>query len=310
MRTSSIITLLVAVSLGLLAVFALNRQSAAPVPVTTVDVVAAKSDIPRGMVLTSVMLEIRKVSKEAVTEGAITQIAAAEDRMLLDGLSKGEVVYEKRLAPKGQRGVATQIKEGMRAYTIETPRDSNSVSGLLMPGNHVDVILNLTAPLSDEWAKTTGGGTTLTLLQNIEVLAVDNRYDAAAAPSATGTGIGAAAQAKALDYKAVTLLVTPEQASMLTLGQSRGTLHLSLRNPNDTTLLETPPTLLRDIQSYHSMLAGIGPPPIAAEKPAIEPKKEEPEPEKKVTVPPKPKLSRIRVLKGQFEETVIHQSMP
>lgn len=294
--------------LGLLAVFALNRQTAAPPPVTTVDVVAAKSDIPRGMVLTSVMLEMRKVSKEAVTEGAITQIAAAEDRMLLDGLSKGEVVYEKRLAPKGQRGVATQIKEGMRAYTIETPRDSNSVSGLLMPGNRVDVILNLTSQFSDEWSKTTGGGTTLTLLQNIEVIAVDNRYDAAAAPTATGGGI--AAQTKALDYKAVTLLVTPEQASMLTLGQSRGTLHLSLRNPNDTTLLETPPTLLRDIQSYHSMLAGIQPPFPAEEKPSIEPKKEEPAAEKKAPAAPKPKLSRIRVLKGQIEQTVIHQSMP
>lgn len=291
-----------------MAVFALNRQNTAPPPATTVDVVAAKSDIPRGMVLTSVMLEIRKVSKEAVTEGAITQIAAAEDRMLLDGLSKGEVVYEKRLAPKGQRGVATQIKEGMRAYTIETPRDSNSVSGLLMPGNHVDVILNLTAPLSDEWAKTTGGGTTLTLLQNIEVLAVDNRYDAAAAP--TTTGVGAAAQTKSLDYKAVTLLVNPEQASMLTLGQSRGTLHLSLRNPNDTALLETPPTLLRDIQSYHSMLAGIQPPAPAVEKPSIEPKKEEPAAIEKAAATPKPKLSRIRVLKGQIEQTVIHQSMP
>jgi len=196
----------------------------------------------------------------------------------------------------------------MRAYTIETPRDSNSVSGLLMPGNRVDVILNLTAPLSEEWSKTTGGGTTLTLLQNIEVIAVDNRYDAAAAPPAPG--LGNAAQAKALDYKAVTLLVTPEQASMLTLGQSRGTLHLSLRNPNDTRLLETPPTLLRDIQSYHSMLAGIQPPVPAAEKPEIEAKKEESKPEKKASETPKPKLTRIRVLKGQSEETVIHQSMP
>ena len=51
-----------------------------------------------------------------------------------------------------------------------------SVAGFILPGNKVDVLLNLRGNANDE----TGGGSTTTLLQSIEILAVDQRLDAPA----------------------------------------------------------------------------------------------------------------------------------
>lgn len=304
---------MIAIVMGLSAVFLMNRQGPSVPQVPMIDVVSSKTDIPRGTILNPVMLETRKVTKDAVGEGALTEIAKADDRMLLEGMSKGEILYDKQLAPKGQRGLATQIKEGMRAFTIETPRDSTSVSGLIVPGNRVDVILNLTSPMTEEMIQVTGGGTTLTLLQNIEVLAVDNRFDNNTAQAGPGTALSSTP--KSVDYKAVTLLVTPEEASMLTLGQGRGTLHLSLRNPNDNRMTETPPTLLRDIQANHTILSRLNidasAPTEKSKETADESKNSDDEAEtKKPAEPPKPRLKRIRMLKGQIEQTVIHQSAP
>ncbi len=312
MRISSIITLVIAVVMGLTAVFLMNGQGPSVPQVPMIDVVSSKTDIPRGTILNAVMLETRKVTKDAVGEGALTEIAKADDRMLLEGMSKGEILYDKQLAPKGQRGLATQIKDGMRAFTIETPRDSTSVSGLIVPGNRVDVILNLTSPMTEEMIQMTGGGTTLTLLQNIEVLAVDNRFDNSTAQAGPGNSLSSTA--KSVDYKAVTLLVTPEEASMLTLGQGRGTLHLSLRNPNDNRMTETPPTLLRDIQANHTILSRLNvvdsAPSEKTKEIDVESKKGDETETKEPAEPPKRRLKRIRMLKGQIEQTVIHQSAP
>ena len=66
----------------------------------------------------------------------------------------------------------------------------------------------------------TGGGSTTTLLQNVEILAVDQKVDGPADNKVDSTNL-----------RSVTLLVTPDQAAKLSLGQSKGTLHLTLRNP-------------------------------------------------------------------------------
>jgi pilus assembly protein CpaB len=296
--------------MGLLAVFAMNQQDAKPPPVAnTTEVVVAKTDIPRGTLVSALLLDKKEVTKDAVGEGALKNVTAAEDRMTLEAMAKGEIVYDRRLAPKGQRGLATQIKEGMRAFTIETPRDSTSVSGLIVPGNHVDVILNMTGQMSEEMAELTGGGSSLTLLQNVEVLAVDNRVESGPPPATVGSTI-TGPRAIDQDYKSVTLLVTPPQASILTLGQSRGTLHLSLRHPNDDKMEVSQPSLFRDLQLNMPYLRSLQSDDEAKkdESDAKEKKKTETEVAGSATI--RPRSKRIRILKGQVEQTVIHQSVP
>jgi Flp pilus assembly protein CpaB len=60
------------------------------------------------------------------------------------------------------------------------------------------------------------------LLQKVEILAVDQRTEAAVDN-----------KVDANQLRSVTLKVTPLQAKQLNLGQSQGTLHLVLRSPTD-----------------------------------------------------------------------------
>jgi hypothetical protein len=56
--------------------------------------------------------------------------------------------------------------------------------------------------------------------------------------------------------RSVTLLVSPDQAAKVELGQNRGTLHLSLRNPNDTAPGSGRPATLADLRLYQEQPAG------------------------------------------------------
>jgi len=102
--------------------------------------------------------------------------------------------------------------------------------GLLRPGDRVDVLL------------TQGGkdsvGSTITLLQNLVVLAVGGSTirgeDAESSKFARGSS--------------VTVSVTVQQAQVLTQARERGRLTLSLRSAGDITLVEgVPETTARDL---------------------------------------------------------------
>jgi pilus assembly protein CpaB len=153
-----------------------------------------------------------------------------------------EPILESKLSPKGQRGLASLLSEGMRAFTITT-NVASGVAGFILPGNKVDVLLTVSdkgniPTVSDKRNNDpTGGGITTTLLQNVEILAVDQRVEAPAENKVNSN-----------DLRSVTLLVTPDQAAKLSLGQSKGTLFLMLRNANDRLAVNSRLTTMYDIQ--------------------------------------------------------------
>ena len=69
-------------------------------------------------------------------------------------------------------GLAPLVKPGMRAFTILTPTIAPGVVGFILPGNRVDVLLTMTESSQNA---NSGGGYTTTLLQNVEVIAVDQQ---------------------------------------------------------------------------------------------------------------------------------------
>ena len=170
-------------------------------------------------------------------------------------LDKGDMLREKKLAEKGAgRGMAALIKTGMRAFTIQTPSFSSSLAGFLLPGNRVDVLLTANTLGGSE--EETGGASTTTLLQNVEILAVHTNV---ITPTANKIDPELA--------RSVTLLVSPEDASLLDLGQNKGTLHLSLRNLKDTGSIKPKPTTLADL----GMPRFVKPKPVVVEPPAPAP---------------------------------------
>jgi pilus assembly protein CpaB len=205
-------------------------------PAETTPVVVAANDVPRGMVLSTELVKTRNYPKELVPTGAILKTADALERSTYTSLVKDEPLLESKLSPKGQRGLASLVPAGMRAFTITTPTLAAGVAGFILPGNKVDVLLTV-ATLSNAPNDMTGGGSTTTLLQNVEILAVDQRMDAPAEN-----------KVKAEDLRSVTLLVTPDQAAKLDLGQNKGTLHLTLRNPEDDLAAKVRPATMNDIQ--------------------------------------------------------------
>lgn len=190
-------------------------------PSNKVSVVMTAEPIDRGITITSEFLTTKEYRKEEVPEGALTDIAQAIDRVAEIPMIKGEPLLEGKLAVKGAgRGLAAIVDKGMRAVTIQTTNVATGVAGLIMPGNWVDVLMTM----NDQGGgnDTTGGGSTIVLLPRVMVLAVDQRVN----EPTNG-------KVDPKEMRSVTLLVKPQDANKLDLGQNRGILHLALRNPGD-----------------------------------------------------------------------------
>lgn len=204
-----------------LGVYLFVRRPVAKPRVETVSIVVTSDVVQRGVTLSPEMLTRRDWPKEFVPKDAIHELEEAVGRTVWIPMVPNDVVVESKLASKGAgRGMASLIPPGMRAVTIQTPNVATGVAGFVLPGNKVDVLWTMQQAVQNDQ---TGGGSTATLLQNIEILAVDQTiempYENKVDPR---------------DLRSVTLLVSPTDAAKLDLAQNRGTLRLSLRNPEDT----------------------------------------------------------------------------
>jgi pilus assembly protein CpaB len=235
MRPQSIIAVVMALICGGSAAVGVRQYvGLGPGPRTeTVPVVVAKISIPRGMLISSDLIKTRDYPKDLIPAGAVLKVEDAIDRSAFATMVKDEPMLDSKLSPKGQRGLASLVSSGKRAFTITT-NVASGVAGFILPGNKVDVLLTVAGGATNDF---TGGGSTTTLLQNVEILAVDQKVEAPAENKVDSS-----------ELRSVTLLVTPSQAAKLSLGQNRGTLHLTLRNPDDQLAANVRPTTVNDIQ--------------------------------------------------------------
>lgn len=214
----------------------------------TVPVVVAVAAIPRGASITTELVKIRDYPKKMVPSGTLAKVEDVLDRAVFTPLVKDEPVLDGKLAPKGAgRGMTSLVPKGMRAFTIHTPSVASGVAGFILPGNKVDVLLTM------EVREGRGDSVTTTLLQNLEILAVDQRIDAPADNRVDPNLL-----------RSVTLLVTPDQAAKLGLAQNKGSLHLSLRNLTDDQHADTSPASLAQLQGVREE-----PPAKVVEEPPV-----------------------------------------
>jgi len=130
-----------------------------------------------------------------------------------------------KLASKGADGLTGIIPMGMRAISISVDATS-SVTGLVLPGNHVDVIGTFRFPemKGDKSLDTL----TLTILQNVAVLATGTDYG-------KNTMLSQSQQRRG-GYSNVTLALTPKEVEMIIFASQKGRLTLSLRNYEETKI--------------------------------------------------------------------------
>ena len=204
---------------GLLAAISVTRYlSSAQAYTRNLNRVAvAKVAIPLGTKIIAEQLMVVQFPPESTPDGAFDSVEKLAGRVAVMNIAPREPVTEARLAPEGTAGgLSAVIPEGYRAMTVKVD-DVVGISGFVMPGTLVDVVVVIDpaekAGMQDPISKI--------VLQNIKVLANGQNIDKPAD------------QREANSVKAVTLLVTPEQAEKLALASSEGKLQLVMRNSID-----------------------------------------------------------------------------
>ena len=231
MNMRTVVVLILALSCGVSAAIAASFFLAPTekAPAVTSILVAAV-EIPRGSPLEPTFVRMQEWPEGLVPDGALLDYEQLESRIAITGFVPGEPLLENRIA-EGTLGAASLVKPGMRAFTIETPTNSSGVAGFVLPGNRVDVLLTMTQDVDD----LAGGAGTWTLLQNIEILAADTRLENDGKSTSN-------------ELRSVTLLVTPDKATKLTLAANLGRLTLTLRNDADDKIVDTLPVTARELR--------------------------------------------------------------
>ena len=229
MRGKSLLAFALAIGCGLVAMIGvqqvLKKQNGNP-DADKVTVYVAATEILPGETLDMNMLEKRKFLKGSVPKEAVIDPKMLDKRALTCKVMPGDIIRSDKLGAEGKTGASISIPTGMRVVSLPT-NTTQAHSGMLQAGDRVDVMVSYRVQPPQ------GGGRdypeTKTILGYIQVFATDAVRDSTAT---------AAEGSKAAPMKNVSLLVTPEQAQVLMMAQSIGTLHLSLRNVGDSKEVE------------------------------------------------------------------------
>lgn len=184
------------------------------------DLVTATKPIPIGVTIKLAEVTVVHVPADLFPKGGFGKPEEVVDRPVISNILAEEPIVEGRLAARGSgSGLAPMIPTGMRAVSVRV-NDVVGVAGFVLPGMRVDVLVTGRPPDYN-------GSVTQTVLQNIIVLSA-------------GQTIQPEPKGQAINTPVVTLMVTPEQAEILTLANGEGKIQLVLRNTTDQTVEKTP----------------------------------------------------------------------
>jgi pilus assembly protein CpaB len=184
------------------------------------DVVVAVEPLPLGLAVKPNHVKTIKIPAEMFPKAAFAKVDDVLDRSVISPIMADEPLLEGRLAPRGSgMGLAPIIPSGMRAMAVRV-NEIIGVAGFILPGMRVDVLVTGRPP------NNAASDITTTVLQNITVLSANQQMQ----PDNRGQPISATV---------VNVLVTPEQAEILTLAGNEGRIALVLRNAIDQKIEET-----------------------------------------------------------------------
>lgn len=260
------IAFLIAAAAVVLASQWVGRQAA----MATKQVAVAAVDIEIGSRLTGQMMRAAPWPSGSIPEGATEDAAALVDRVAKTAILKGEPILEGKLAPVGTTGgLSAIVAEGKRAMTVRV-NDVVGVAGFALPGNYVDIMVNTFEE---------GAGSSANKDKSISKIVLEHILVLAVAQEAGRD------ETKPKVVNAVTLEVTPEQAELLDLARSVGTLSLVLRNQVDPEAVATVGA------TKDTLLGKRAAPPQPA--PAVRPATPRPAPKQVATAAPQTCISVV-----------------
>jgi pilus assembly protein CpaB len=226
LRLSIILVLLFATAaLGLIA-YNMNQPNpvaqvaqAAPAPVTVGYYVAAHP-LPAGTLARDEDFAVRSAPSGGVPTGAILDTPDAKvglrGSLVRAFLDAGDpVTSQDVLRPRDRGFLASVLAPGSRAVSINVDAESG-VSGLIWPGDHVDVVLTHTINKDD----LAHGTLSETVLHDVRIIAIDQEIvQGAKADNATAGKV----------THTVSLQLAPEQVQRITVAEQLGKLSLAMR---------------------------------------------------------------------------------
>lgn len=196
-----------------------------------VDVYVPARNLRAGSIIVPEMLATSKLGNAAVTAEMVRADDAGSKTLVgsvvRHPLPKGVPIARSATVQPGERGfLAAVLTKGKRAISIPVS-ETTGVSGLLMPGDRVDLILtySISGDLIESGRDIRASET---IMANLRVLALDQRLNATGPPQPGEPEIKAPPMAKT-----ATLEATPQQAEMITLATTLGGLSLVLNSVRD-----------------------------------------------------------------------------
>ena len=184
------------------------------------ELVLAAKPLPTGQTIKASDVTVVKVPADQFPKGGFEKVAEVLERPVISSVLAEEPIREGRLGARGTGlGLAPMIPVGMRAVSVRV-NEVVGVAGFALPGLRVDVLVTGKPPGRE-------GSITKTVLQNILVLSA-------------GPNIEPDSKGQPINTPVVTLLVTPEQAEIMTLAGNEGRVQLVLRNTADQGVGTTP----------------------------------------------------------------------
>jgi pilus assembly protein CpaB len=233
LRLSIILVLFLATAaLGLLA-YNMNRptpvvqvaeNTPAPVPApVTVEYFVAARPLPRGTLAREEDFAVRSAPSDSVPTGAIRDTPDAKIglrgslvRKFLD--TGSPITSEDVLRPRDGGFLASVLAPGSRAISIKVDA-SSGVSGLIWPGDYVDVVSTQATDKEDAHDTLSE-----TVLQNVRIVAIDQEIVQGGPGNNAATGKPA---------QTVSLQLAPEQVKKIIVANQLGRLSLAVRSAVD-----------------------------------------------------------------------------
>jgi len=186
---------------------------------TTTQVVVAVRDLEPGSLVSATDVRIAEWPVADATHW-VARRSDVVGRAVLTPVAKDEPFAETRLAAKGAgAGLASRIPSGMRVVAVHVD-ELTGLSRFILAGMHVDVIST-----GAYGGQNNPGAIARTILQNVEVFSTGQ------------TAAERDPKEKPAAVPVFNLLVTPQQAEVLSQAVAQTRIELVLRNPLDTGFL-------------------------------------------------------------------------
>lgn len=248
------------------------KQASMVKPTATQPMVVAAVPLQLGARLDPTNLRLIQWPTNQPVAGMFTRVEDCANRALITPVAENEPILEGKLAPKESgAGLPATIPEGMRALSVAV-NEVIGVAGFVTPGTMVDVLV------TGQMQGQANSKITRTILENVRVLAA-------------GQKIEQDREGKPQTVPVITLLVSPDDATKLTMASTEGRIQLALRNTIDTKKNDPAPVIEAILFS----------PPGGIKSPATQEQRSGPK--RRAVPPPPPQSYVVEVISGTKRES-------